>query len=118
MDRVEKFSPASVENFNIDLADVENFSLDRQKKILEYDPERIQKLDHADRDMGMKESWSWILGIYLAIFTILMFLTLWFNGKWCLVHLEESTLNFLITVGFAKVIGVVWAIVSHLFPKK
>ncbi len=45
-----------------------------------------------------------------------MFLTLWLNSD--KLELEPTTLNFLITVGFAKVIGVVWAIVSHLFPSK
>jgi hypothetical protein len=64
----------------------------------------------------MKETWSRILGIYLVIFTLLMFLTLWLNSD--KLELEPTTLNFLITVGFAKVIGVVWVIVSHLFPTK
>jgi hypothetical protein len=42
-----------------------------------------------------------------------MFKTLWGKEKY---DLDATTLNFLITVGFAKVVGVVWLIVSHLFP--
>lgn len=91
----------------------------------------LQKMDHKARDQAMKEMWSKLLRTYLTIFTIAMFATLWGNestfysfcysshcvnlGKF---DLGETTLNFLITVGFAKVVGVVWLIVSHLFPKK
>jgi hypothetical protein len=64
--------------------------------------------------MKMKEQWSRILQGYLAIFTISMFATLW--GATIFFHLEPITLNFLIAFGFAKVIGVVWIIVRHLFP--
>ena len=73
-----------------------------------------QKLDHKEKDMKMKREWSDLLKKYLITFTILMFLTLW--GATIIFHLESITLNFLITVGFAKVIGVVWIIVRHLFP--
>ena len=91
----------------------------------------LQEIDHKARDQAMKEMWSKLLRTYLIIFTIAMFATLWGNestfysfcyslhcvnlGKF---DLGETTLNFLITVGFAKVVGVVWLIVSHLFPKK
>jgi len=118
MTSITKINPDNIKQLDISELDVEWRSLKSQEKILERDPERMQKINHADRDMDMKESWSQILGIYLAIFTILMFATLWFNGKWCLGYLEPTTLNFLITVGFVKVIGVVWVIVSHLFPSR
>jgi hypothetical protein len=75
--------------------------------------------------MKMKEQWSNILKCYLLIFTTLMFITLWFNGKcvfefknFCIANLNPTTLNFLISVGFGKVIAVVWIIVEHLFPSK
>jgi hypothetical protein len=54
-----------------------------------------------------------------------MFITLWFSGKcvlgfekFCIVDLNPTTLNFLISVGFGKVIAVVWIIVKHLFPNE
>lgn len=106
-----KFSPDTIIKLDIPEIDVEGSSLKNQEMIF-----GLQKIDHADRDMQMKETWSKILGIYLVIFTLLMFLTLWLNSD--KLELEPTTLNFLITVGFAKVIGVVWAIVSHLFPSK
>lgn len=71
-----------------------------------------QELAHAEEDQKMKKRWSNLLGGYLIIFTLSMFGTLWCK------ELPESTLNFLITVGFAKVVGVVYVIVAHLFPKK
>jgi hypothetical protein len=72
----------------------------------------------------MRLNWSKLLRLYLIFFTIAMFTTFWFNGqcgiftieKFCISKLSDTTLNFLITVGFVKVIGVVWVIVSHLFP--
>jgi hypothetical protein len=67
-------------------------------------------------DIKMKKEWSSIIKIYLAVFTAAMFITLWCN-EW-LFKLDKTTLNFLIAFGFAKVVGVVWLIVSHLFPKK
>lgn len=111
-----KFSPDTIIKLDIPEIDVEGSSLEKQEMMLIHDHERLQKIDHADRDMQMKETWSLILGAYLVIFTLLMFLTLWLNSD--KLELEPTTLNFLITVGFAKVIGVVWAIVSHLFPSK
>ena len=91
----------------------------------------LQEINHKARDQEMKEMWSKLLRIYLTIFTIAMFITLWGNestfysfcySSHCVnlgrFDLGETTLNFLITVGFAKVVGVVWLIVSHLFPKK
>ncbi len=122
MIKPEKFSPRAIkEEPSLGEIDVEYLAFENQEKMFDLDPldpKSRQEIDHADRNQTMKERWSWILGIYLAVFTILMFLTLWFSGKWCMNSLEPTTLNFLITVGFAKVIVVVWAIVSHLFPSK
>ncbi len=72
-----------------------------------------QDIDHKNKDMTMKQQWSSLLKWYLIIFTLLMFATLCFGKK---LGLEFITLNFLIAFGFAKVVGVVWLIVSHLFP--
>jgi hypothetical protein len=118
-----KFNPTNINDFeNLDL--VEDWSFKEQEEVASKDPLMKQLLAHRDIDMKMKVKWSQTLQIYLLIFTILMFATLWFNGqcgmlgieKFCISHLSETTLNFLITVGFAKVIGVVWIIVRHLFP--
>ena len=88
-------------------------SLEKQEKYDSEDLDRVQEREHRAIDMNMKVQWSKILQMYLVIFTSLMFATLWGFGE---EHLEPITLNFLITVGFAKVIGVVWIIVRHLFP--
>ena len=105
-----KFSPDRIIKLNLE-ENLEDLTFDEQKRI-----KLSQEISHLERDMQMKETWSLILGIYLVIFTLLMFLTLWINSD--KLELEPTTLNFIITVGFAKVIGVVWAIVSHLFPSK
>jgi len=108
-----KFNPTNVNEFeNVDL---EDWSFKEQEEAISK-----QRLSHRDRDMKMKEQWSHLLKNYLKTFTILMFVTLWFKGqcieKFCISNLSDTTLNFLITVGFAKVVGVVWIIVRHLFP--
>ena len=93
--------------------DLENDTLATQKELNEQmEALRWQNMDHIERNMKMKERWSWILGVYLVIFTICMFRTLWLS------KLPESSLNFLITAGFAKVVVVVFVIVKHLFPTK
>jgi hypothetical protein len=107
-----KFNPTNVNEFeNVDL---ESTPFEKQEKYASEDPLLEQLLSHRDRDMKMKEQWSRILQEYLKIFIFLMFVTLW--GATIFFHLEPITLNFLITVGFAKVIGVVCIIVRHLFP--
>jgi hypothetical protein len=120
-----QFKPSDLSNFaDIDL---ENFTLEEQKKLASFDPKEIL---YSSRQLAfrfkerMQKQWSNLLMVYLVIFTISMFTTLWFSGqcgvlwieKFCISHLSDTTLNFLITVGFAKVIGVVWIIVRHLFP--
>ena len=107
-----KFNPTNINDFeNLDL--VEDWSFKEQEEVVSKDPLMKQLLAHRDIDMKMKQNWSQTLQVYLLIFTALMFATLWGYGE---EHLEPITLNFLITVGFAKVIGVVWIIVRHLFP--
>ena len=108
-----KFNPTNVNEFeNVDL---EDWSFKEQKEAASK-----QLLSHRNINMNMKVQWSNLLKEYLIIFTTLMFITLWFNGqcveKFCISNLNDTTLNFLITVGFAKVVGVVWIIVRHLFP--
>ena len=108
-----KFNPTNINDFeNLNL--VEDWSFKEQEEVVSKDPFMKQLLSHRDIDMKMKVQWSKILQMYLIIFTIFMFATLW--GATIIFHLEPITLNFLITVGFAKVIGVVWIIVRHLFP--
>ena len=107
-----KFNPTNINDFeNLDL--VEDWSFKEQEEVVSKDPLMKQLLAHRDIDMKMKVTWSNTLRMYLISFTVLMFATLWGYG---IEHLEPITLNFLITVGFAKVIGVVWIIVRHLFP--
>lgn len=107
-----KFNPTNVNEFeNVDL---ESTPFEKQEKYASEDPLLEQLLSHRDRDMDMKEQWSYNLSKYLITFTFLMYFTLFF-GK-VNFHLDDTTLNFLITFGFAKVIGVVWIIVRHLFP--
>ncbi len=124
-----KFKPSDLKNFEEN--DFENLTFDEQKELAS------EELAFKDLDMNIKMSsnafrakermqkqWSNLLMVYLVIFTISMFATLWFNGqcgvmwieKFCISNLSDTTLNFLITVGFVKVIGVVWIIVRHLFP--
>ena len=120
-----QFKPSDLNNFaDIDL---ENFTLEEQKKLVSFDSKEML---NSSKEVAfrfkerMQKQWSNLLMVYLVIFTISMFTTLWFSGqcgmlgieKFCISHLSETTLNFLITVGFAKVIGVVWIIVRHLFP--
>ena len=120
-----KFNPQNIKSDfkdfdfdNLPKYDFEYFNLDSQKeKSSKFDwktAQQKQKIHHKDQDQKMKQTWSLILGIYLFIFTCFMFTTLWIN---IFLKLESSTLNSLIIAGFVKVIGVVWAIVSHLFPK-
>ena len=114
-----KFNPTNINDFeNLNL--VEDWSFEDQKRVFNDDPFMDQLLRHKEEDMKMKVQWSKILQMYLVIFTSLMFATLWFNGQcveqFCISDLSDTTLNFLITVGFAKVVGVVWIIVRHLFP--
>ena len=120
-----KFNPQNIKSDfkdfdfdNLPKYDFEYFNLDSQKeKSSKFDwktAQQKQKIQHKDQDQKMKRTWSVILGIYLFIFTCFMFTTLWLN---IFFKLESSTLNSLIIAGFVKVIGVVWAIVSHLFPK-
>ena len=113
-----KFNPTNVNEFeNVDL---ESTPFEKQEKYASEDPLLEQLLSHRDINMNMKVQWSNLLKDYLRTFTLLMFITLWFNGKcietFCISDLNPTTLNFLITVGFAKVVGVVWIIVRHLFP--
>ena len=108
-----KFNPTNINDFE-NLESVEDWSFEDQKRVVNEDPFMEQLLRHKEEDMKMKKEWSRILQMYLAIFTISMFATLW--GAKIFFHLEPITLNFLITVGFAKVVGVVWIIVRHLFP--
>ena len=108
-----KFNPTNVNEFeNVDL---EDWSFKEQKEAVSK-----QLLSHRNINMNMKVQWSNLLKDYLRTFTMLMFITLWFKGqcieKFCISNLSDTTLNFLITVGFVKVIGVVWIIVRHLFP--
>lgn len=118
----QKFNPTNINDFE-NLESVEDWTLEVQKRVVNEDPFMNQLLRHNEKHMNMKEKWSNILINYLVIFTILMFITLWFNGrcvvgteKFCISDLNPITLNFLITAGFVKVIGVVWIIVRHLFP--
>jgi hypothetical protein len=107
-----KFNPTNVNEFeNVDL---ESTPFEKQEKYASEDPLLEQLLSHRDINMNMKVQWSNLLKNYLITFTFLMFFTLW-GARICL-DLDPITLNFLITVGFAKVIGVVWIIVRHLFP--
>jgi hypothetical protein len=120
-----KFKPSDLKNFEEN--DYENLTFNEQKKfasknfVLNYSPEVSAHLSKE----RMKKQWSYLLMIYLIIFTIAMFITLWFSGKcvlgfekFCIVDLNPTTLNFLISVGFGKVIAVVWIIVKHLFPNE
>ena len=124
-----KFKPSDLKNFKEN--DFENLTFDEQKELVSQDLDRRESkyLAFRSKDLAfrskerMQKQWSVLLMFYLVIFTIAMFTTLWFNGKcvlgnekFCISDLNPTTLNFLITVGFAKVIGVVWIIVRHLFP--
>jgi hypothetical protein len=119
-----KFKPSDLSNFEEN--DFENLTFDEQRKFASKDLDiKIVRTDTAFRSKErMQRQWSYLLMFYLVIFTIAMFTTFWFNGqcgiftieKFCISKLSDTTLNFLITVGFVKVIGVVWVIVSHLFP--
>ena len=125
-----KFKPSDLKNFKEN--DFENLTFDEQKELAseelaskDFDMMNIKMSNNAFRSKErMQTQWSNLLMVYLVIFTISMFTTLWFNGqcgvmwieKFCISDLNPTTLNFLITVGFAKVIGVVWIIVRHLFP--
>ena len=125
-----KFKPSDLKNFKEN--DFENLTFDEQKELAseelaskDFDMMNIKMSNNAFRSKErMQTQWSNLLMVYLVIFTISMFTTLWFNGqcgvmwieKFCISNLSDTTLNFLITVGFAKVIGVVWIIVRHLFP--
>ena len=125
-----KFKPSDLKNFKEN--DFENLTFDEQKELAseelaskDFDMMNIKMSNNAFRSKErMQTHWSNLLMVYLVIFTISMFTTLWFNGqcgvmwieKFCISNLTDTTLNFLITVGFAKVIGVVWIIVRHLFP--
>ena len=93
-----KFNPTNINDFeNLDL--VEDWSFKEQEEVVSKDPLMKQLLAHRDIDMKMKVKWSQTLQIYLLIFTILMFATLWFNGqcgllgieKFCIRHLSETT---------------------------
>ncbi len=138
----QKFNPSNIKeidthknNFFAEVS-VEELPFEEQKENFNNEGNLAKKradqeFRHKESDMAMKQAWSKLLRTYLTIFTIAMFITLWGNestfysfcysshcvnlGKF---DLGETTLNFLITVGFAKVVGVVWLIVSHLFPKK
>ena len=117
-----KFKPSDLKNFEEN--DFENLTFDKQKELVSQDLDRREFKDLAFRSKErMQKQWSILLMFYLVIFTIAMFTTLWFNGKcvlgnekFCISDLNPTTLNFLITVGFAKVVGVVWIIVRNLFP--
>lgn len=124
-----KFKPSDLKNFKEN--DFENLTFDEQKELVSQDLDRRESkyLAFRSKDLAfrskerMQKQWSVLLMFYLVIFTIAMFTTLWFNGKcvlgnekFCISDLNPTTLNFLITVGFAKVVGVVWIIVRHLFP--
>jgi hypothetical protein len=125
-----KFKPSDLKNFKEN--DFENLTFDEQKELAseelaskDFDMMNIKMSNNAFRSKErMQTQWSNLLMVYLVIFTISMFTTLWFNGqcgvmwieKFCISNLSDTTLNFLITVGFAKVVGVVWIIVRHLFP--
>jgi hypothetical protein len=125
-----KFKPSDLKNFKEN--DFENLTFDEQKELAseelaskDFDMMNIKMSNNAFRSKErMQTQWSNLLMVYLVIFTISMFTTLWFNGqcgvmwieKFCISDLNPTTLNFLITVGFAKVVGVVWIIVRHLFP--
>jgi hypothetical protein len=106
------------------LSDVDSSTLEMQEDALKNDifmnklirQKEEQQMKHNDLNMAMKVSWSKYLTGYLITFTILMFATLWCGIFLPGRGLAETTLNFLITVGFVKVIGVVWVIVKHLFP--
>ncbi len=106
------------------LGDIDNSTLEMQEDAIRNDTfmnklirqKEQQQIKHNDLNMEMKVRWSFYLNVYLFIFTILMFATLWCGIFLPGRGLAETTLNFLITVGFIKVIGVVWVIVKHLFP--
>jgi|GEM_PF-3037819 len=126
----QKFNPSNIQNTytGSEDNDLENLPFKDQVKLhyksnpfKERDKSFLaekeqQEIDHKNKDMNMKQQWSVLLSIYLIIFTYLMFKTLWCNQNH--YHLDKITLNFLIIFGFAKVVGVVWLIVSHLFPHK
>jgi hypothetical protein len=122
-----KFKPSDLSNFEEN--DFENLTFKDQKKYSSRDLEMLGLSDVSANSAfrsteRMRLAWSGLLMLYLIFFTIAMFTTFWFNGqcgilaieKFCISKLSDTTLNFLITVGFVKVIGVVWIIVSHLFP--
>ena len=137
----QKFNPSNIKeidthknNFFAEVS-VEELPFEEQKENFNNEGNLAKKradqeFRHKESDMAMKQAWSKLLRTYLTIFTIAMFATLWGNestfysfcySSHCVnlgrFDLGETTLNFLITVGFAKVVGVVWLIVSHLFPK-
>jgi len=117
-----KFKPSDLSNFEEN--DFENLTFKDQKKYSSRDLDNVSANSAFRSTERMQLGWSGLLMVYLIIFTIAMFTTFWLNGqcgiftigKFCISKLSDTTLNFLITVGFVKVIGVVWIIVSHLFP--
>ena len=133
----QKFNPNNIQNIDscLENNDLESLSFEEQVKLSYKDTliyrnqfnsraevnkkslnKKYQELDHKNKNMTMKQQWSLLLSAYLIFFTFAMFVTLWLNKTF--FDLDKITLNFLITVGFAKVVGVVWLIVSHLFPSK
>ena len=73
-----QFKPSDLSNFaDIDL---ENFTLEEQKKLASFDPKEIL---YSSRQLAfrfkerMQKQWSNLLMAYLVIFTISMFTTLW-----------------------------------------
>lgn len=115
-----KFSPRDIYRFS-DLykyklesdSNLGEKGLEEQLKCFENDPFKIQRFVHNNENQKMKISWSGFIAIYVSVFTIFMFITLWFFNE----DLKESTLNSLIIFGLVKVIGAVLLIVSHFFPK-
>ena len=113
-----KFSPKDILKQSPDQEKIGDKSIEEQQKMRKFDlaiKKQEQKIKHADENHEMKMLWSKTIRYYLITYTILMFLTLWLGS--CHFGLKETTLNYLIIVGFAKVFGVVRVIVSHLFPK-
>ena len=70
-----KFSPKDILKQSPDQEKIGDKTIEEQLKYFNNDPFKKQQYDHNNKDYKMKSDWSLYMAIYVAAFTLLMFLT-------------------------------------------
>jgi hypothetical protein len=81
--------------------------------------ERKLKNDDAEQDIKLKRKTLWVLFVFLAGETLLIFLFTFFQAiRWPFgFHLDEWSFKLVVTATILQITGMLYVAVRYLFPK-